>query len=397
MIPHLRSEFNRAVTPESHRRFLADLDRRCGTHVKFRICETPCFFPASLLDELAAIGAELLRQLVESREYHAASGAAVPPAFNVPRETPHPLFAAVDFGLVRAADGRLEPKLVEIQGFPSLYAFQVAFAEQYVETYRLDPALRIVPGGVDLDAYNRALRRAILGAHAAENVVLMEFDPLEQKTLPDFLLTERVCGIRTVNVRDIIKEGSRLFYTRDGKRVPIRRIYNRAIVDELVRKQVKLPFDFRDDLDVEWAGHPNWFFRISKFSIPHLRHACVPKTWFLDELPEWPGDLENYVLKPLYSFAGIGVIVGPARADLEAVPAAERHNFILQERLAFEPIIETPHGPTKAEIRILYIWLDQMHLGPAIIRMGRGKMMGVDHNRDMEWVGASAGLIAAGS
>jgi hypothetical protein len=220
----------------------------------------------------------------------------------------------------------------------------------------------------------------------------MEIHPEQQKTLPDFLLTEKLLGIRTVDIVDIKKEGSRLYYEHEGKRIPIRRIYNRAIVDELERKNVKLGFDWRDDLDVEWAGHPNWYFRISKFSIPYLRHSSVPKTWFLDELPEIPPDLENYALKPLYSFAGLGVLIAPKKEDIEHLPAEKRRYYILQERLDFEPVIATPFGGTKAEVRVMYIWLDELKPVLTIIRMGRGLMMGVDHNRKMEWVGASAGL-----
>jgi hypothetical protein len=220
----------------------------------------------------------------------------------------------------------------------------------------------------------------------------MEIDPLHQKTLPDFLLTEKMLGVRAVDIVSIKKDGSRLYYERGGKRIPIRRIYNRAIVDELERKNVKLAFDWRDDLDVEWAGHPNWYFRISKFSIPYLKHATVPKTWFLDQLKTIPADLENYALKPLYSFAGLGVIIAPKKEDISAIPPEKRPYYILQERLNFEPVIETPHGMTKAEIRVMYIWLDELTPVMTIIRTGRGLMMGVDHNKNMEWVGASAGL-----
>ncbi|MDQ6700752.1 MAG: hypothetical protein M3Z36_11275, partial [Acidobacteriota bacterium] len=152
-------------------------------------------------------------------------------------------------------------------------------------------------------------------------------------------------------------------------------------------------FDFRDNLEVEWAGHPNWFFRISKFSLPWLKHPSVPKTWFLNKLEEHPSDLHNYVLKPLYSFAGLGVTIGPTSADIESVPANRRSEYILQERISFQPVIETPFGPTQTEIRIMYVWLDELRAVTTIVRMGRGKMMGVDHNRDLEWVGASAGFV----
>ncbi len=220
----------------------------------------------------------------------------------------------------------------------------------------------------------------------------MEIDPLHQKTLPDFLLTEKLLGVKAVCITKIKKEGNRLLYEDAGRRVPIERIYNRAIVDELERKGIKPAFDFRDELDVEWAGHPNWYFRISKYSIPYLKHESVPKTWFLDKLDRMPDDLENYALKPLYSFAGLGVIIAPKKEDVTGVPADKRSQYILQERMHFESVIESPFGGTKAEVRIMYIWLEELVPVLTIIRMGRGLMMGVDHNRDMEWVGSSAGL-----
>ncbi|MGA8442153.1 MAG: hypothetical protein WB762_33580 [Candidatus Sulfotelmatobacter sp.] len=406
MIPTLRKQFNAGFTSEKYRAFLRQMDAACGAHVQFRLSETPCFFPKSLLERMAEDGKELIRQLVENAEYRARSDESIPAEFRVANEPAHPLFVQVDFGLVRDARGELRPKLVELQAFPSLYAYQVTLAQSYIDVYGLDSragsgfrlsALGSEPpqfflGGIDEKSYRDLLRRAIVGTHDPENVILMEIHPQRQKTLPDFLLTEKMLGVRTVDIEAIKKQGSQLYYERNGGRVPIRRIYNRAIVDELQRKGVKLGFDWRDDLDVEWAGHPNWYFRISKFSIPYLRHESVPKTWFLDQLDRVPDDLENYALKPLYSFAGLGVVIAPRKEDIEAIPAAKRVNYILQERLHFEPIIETPFGGTKAEVRVMYVWQEQLQAVLTIIRMGRGLMMGVDHNQDMEWVGASAGL-----
>jgi len=320
------------------------------------------------------------------------------------------MFVQVDFGLVRDARGEVQPKLVELQAFPSLYAYQGPLAEAYIDVYGLQklasdlgprtsastsPRLKYFLSGLEKDSYRELLHRAIVGTHDPENVILMEIDPVHQKTFPDFALTGKMLGIRTVDITWIKKDGSHLYYELGGKRVPIRRIYNRAIVDELERKNVKLAFDWRDDLDVEWAGHPNWYFRISKFSIPYLKHQSVPKTWFLDQLDEIPADLENYALKPLYSFAGLGVVIAPKKEDIAAIPAEKRPHYILQERMNFEPVIATPHGPTKAEVRVMYVWLDELKPVLTIIRTGRGLMMGVDHNKNLEWVGASAGLYLA--
>jgi hypothetical protein len=406
MIPSLRKQFNASFTPEKYQTFLRRIDDACGTHVQFRLSETPCFFPKSLLEGMAEDGKELIRQLVESPEYRARSDASIPAEFRVANEPARPLFVQVDFGLVRDASGQLQPKLVELQAFPSLYAYQVTLAQSYIDVYGLEnlasgsglrasadrPEFNFFLSDLDEKSYRELLRRAIVGTHDPENVILMEIHPQEQKTLPDFLLTEKMLGIRTVDIQAVKKKGSQLYYERNGTQVPIRRIYNRTIVDELQRKHVKLGFDWRDDLEVEWAGHPNWYFRISKFSIPYLRHESVPKTWFLNRLEGIPEDLQNYALKPLYSFAGLGVVIAPTKEDIEAIPAEKRAEYILQERLHFEPVIDTPFGATKAEVRVMYVWQDDLKAVLTIIRMGRGLMMGVDHNKNMEWVGASAGL-----
>ncbi len=246
----------------------------------------------------------------------------------------------------------------------------------------------------------------LLGGHDPENVVLVDVDPLQQKTLPDFLVTADRVGLRIVNITDLIPEAhpgrpTRLFYADGKRKIPIHRIYNRAIADEIVRKQVHLPFDFRESLDVEWAGHPNWYFHLSKFSLPYLDHPAVPPAVFLDDWmagrgrERLPENRESLILKPLFSFAGKGIQFAPSDADLESIPPAQRHQYLLQERMQFEPVIDTPAGPTQAEIRILYLWPDDHDLEPvlSLTRLGRGMMMGVDHNRDKEWVGGSAAFF----
>jgi hypothetical protein len=394
MIPSYRHDFNSRFTPEKYDRLRREMTSRCGMEVPFALCETPCFFPDALVKRMGEDGKALIQQLVNNPDYLARSEASIPAQFRVPNESPHPMFVQVDFGLVKDSAGELQPKLVELQAFPSLYAYQPVLAQAYIDVFELDPNLRYLLEGLDPSRYRQLLHDAIVSEHDPENVVLMEVHPEEQKTRPDFLLTEKLLGIRTVCITKIRKQGRRLFYDNGGRQVPIERIYNRTIVDELERKGVSLPFDFRDDLDVEWAGHPNWYFRISKYSIPYLNHASVPRTWFLDQLKEIPADLEDFVLKPLYSFAGLGVVIAPSRRDIEAVPPAKRTEYILQERLNFTPVVDTPYGMTKVELRIMYVWLDQLIPVLTIVRMGRGLMMGVDQNKNMKWVGSSAALIA---
>ncbi|HZS54122.1 MAG TPA: hypothetical protein VFA65_06945 [Bryobacteraceae bacterium] len=393
MVPELRERFNRHWTPQSYAELLAKNDASCGTHVEFRRSETPVFFPKPLLDKMARYGKELYHQLASNPEYRRASDSAIPPEFNTPNEAPHPLFVQADFGLVRLEDASLEPKLVEIQGFPSVYGFQAELGRDYEQVYRLSetvsPGLTSFLGGLDETAYWNLLRKAILGEHAPEEVVLLEIDPYRQKTLPDFLVTQKKLGIKIACLTQVKKRSRQLFF----EDVPIKRIYNRVIFDELVRRNIQSEYRFTDEVDVEWAGHPNWFFRLSKFSLPWFQHVSVPETCFLTDVAELPKNLDDYVLKPLYSFAGLGVKIGPRKEEIDAIPEAERKNYILQRKMDFVATVDTPSGMTKVETRIMYVH-DDNELKPVttVIRTGRGKMMGVDFNKNLDWVGASAGF-----
>jgi len=402
MLQPYRGEFNRNFTAQKYADLQQKMDAATRTRVDFRIAETPVFFPRAMLDEIAAVGIELTRQLVESPEYMHASAGSIPDKYRVRNESAQPHFMTVDFGLVRGADGKLEPKLVEMQAFPSVFGYQDVLSREYIATYGLDERLNWYLGGHDESSYWELLRRVIVGGHDPKQVVLMEVEPDAQKTLPDFKVYEDRLGIVTVDIAKVRQEGRELFYPdAGGAWVRIARIFNRAIVDEIERKGIELAFDPTADLDVEWAGHPNWFFRISKFSLPYLSHRSVPSAIFLDDWFRGVGrdrlssDRSNRLLKPLYSFAGKGIQFAPTDEELNAIPEADRSLYLLQERVHFEPVVETPFGMTQAEIRVMYLWPDGGAMEPVIslVRMGRGLMMGVDHNRNQEWVGGSAALF----
>ncbi len=404
MIEPYRHDFNaRQFSEGKYEELLRRLDERTGTKVEFQVCETPCFFSAAMLEEMAEIGRVLTHQLIDNADYMRVSEGAIPEAYRVPNDNPKPNFMTVDFGLVRDSEGLLRPKLVELQAFPSIFGYQDVLCEEYVRTYGLDERLEW-RFGLSSAQYWGLLRETIVGDHAAENVVLMEVEPDGQKTLPDFKVYAERLGVRTVDIAKLRKEGNRLYYERDARWVPIERIYNRAIVDEVERKGIVPSFDYRDELAVEWAGHPNWYFRVSKFSLPYLEHESVPTGVFLDDwyagdrrgLPE---DRSKLLLKPLYSFAGKGIQFEPTDADLAAIAVEDRRNYLLQERVRFEPLIETPYGLTQAEIRVMYLWPEsaaEMRPVMSLVRLGRGLMMGVDHNRNQKWVGGSAALSPGG-
>ncbi len=416
MIPELRSDFNARFTNRGYSELLADLESRCGGAIQFRVAETPIFVPKSLLESLAGEGAALTRYLMEDQAYLEAARKAIPPGYNVANETEHPHFLTADFALVRSETGGLLPKLVEIQAFPSVFGYQIELCKAYSAAFSLTPSLGVLLGGLDETSYWDLLREAIVGKRDPENVVLAEIDPLHQKTFADFYVTSRRLGIAVVDIASLEAIGNKLHYRdQEGRLKRIDRIYNRAIADELIARNVRLPFDLSQPWDVEWAGHPNWYFLISKFSIPWLSRSrqfpVVPPAVFVDDFLEGNGKnfleasgvklplsrggdriYNDLLLKPLFSFAGKGIEFSPSHSRLEALNRAERSQYLVQQRMSFESTIDTPFGLTQAEMRILYVWPDKGVLTPALslIRLGRGKMMGVDHNKNLEWVGGSA-------
>ena len=424
MISQLRDAFNAEFRPENYQELLRRLDERAGTRVEFRVAETPVFLPQNLLEAMAEAGIALTERLLAWPEYLKGAYQSIPEGFRVAglAENPgtsHPNFLTADFALVATAKGELEPRLVEIQAFPSVFAYQAMLGDEYTKVYGLPESLGLFLGGLDREGFWALFHETVVGNHAPANVVLTEVDPWHQKTLPDFLLTAERLGIAVVDIASLVPVGRKLHYRNElGELVPIHRIYNRAIADEMMARHIELPFRLTDAWDVEWAGHPNWYFLISKYAVPWLclpeagkAGSVVPPAVFLSDFLDGDGlerlrsagvplpdglagetVYEELLLKPLFSFAGKGIQFAPTRAELEGIAEKERGNYLLQQRMRFEPTIRTPHGLTQAEIRILYLWPDGGRLTPAIslVRLGRGKMMGVDHNRNQEWVGASA-------
>jgi len=391
MDPKFRKAYNAAFTAEKYAGLLDYMESRLGYPVDFRLSETPVFLTEELTGEVVRAGWEIART-VTSPEYLACADRAIPPGLAVPNEDAHTTFLQVDFALVRDEHGRIVPRLIELQGFPSLYAFQWLLEKAFRETFGISDELVPYFEGLDEESYIDVLREVIVDGSDPETVVLLEIEPEKQKTRADFTCTERLLGVPSVDLREVIERGGKLFYRREGRELPIQRIYNRVIFDELQRKG--LPDDlFRKELDVTWVGHPNWYFKISKWSLPFLDSPYAPPARFLSAVSELPEDLENYVLKPLYSFAGLGVEVAPTAERLRSIQ--DRESFILQRKVEYAPCVQTPDIPAKAEIRMMFVWKDGLRLINNLVRMSKGPMMGVDFNKDKTWIGASLGYHPA--
>jgi hypothetical protein len=389
-----RTLFNENFTKEKYAELISDITSDFNYEVTFRIGETPFFIPNELKNQLLEACNEVIA-FIQKDDFNNVTNKALELNRKVPNEDKHTTFLAIDFGICEE-DGQIIPKLIEVQGFPSLYNFQYNLAEKFQTHYPFLSELTPFFNNLSKEEYLKIVEEAICNNHPKENVVLLEIEPEKQNTKIDFYYCERDFGVPTVCVTDIQKKGNQLFYSNSkGKEIQIKRIYNRVIFDELdLRTDLHLNFDFSDELDVEWAGHPNWFFRISKFILPYLKGKYFIETTLLSDLKEIPSDLENYVLKPLFSFSGSGVIFHVTREDVEAV--TEKDLYILQKKVNYKPIIQSPDGKVKAEVRLLAVWKKDAPsptLVTNLVRLSRGEMIGVKFNKDKDWVGGTVGLF----
>jgi hypothetical protein len=395
MISKLREQFNQNFTQKKYEEFLNDLDSKHPGDIVFRVAETPIFVPKDFTEKMLH-ACETIVDVITDPGFKKLTNRAIPKGENVPGENHHSHFIVFDFGICENEDGGLEPQLVEMQGFPSLFAFQVYYPQVINRHFEIYGNFDHYLNDYNDDTYLQFMKEIIVGEHNAENVILLEIKPHEQKTRIDFYCTRDYLNIPIVCLTELEQEGKKLFYRIDGKKIEIKRIYNRIIFDELSQTKIdhRNVVDITQPFDVEWVPHPNWFYRISKFTLPFINHPYVPETFFLNEVKQLPGDLENFVLKPLFSFAGHGVIIDVTKDDVDAVN--DPQNWILQRKVKYADVIKTPNVPAKAEIRIFYFWKDGMQRPVAVTnlaRLSKGKMIGVRYNMDKDWVGGSVGYF----
>jgi hypothetical protein len=398
MIPTLRQRYNQDFTKEKYEAFLKDLNSVYPNQIEFRVAETPVFVPRAFTQQMLS-ACESIIDVITQPSFRGLTNNAVHPNLNVPGENLHSHFIAFDFGICINDAGEYEPQLIEMQGFPTLFAYEVLLDDIFRKHFPVPDNFSCYLGGFERESYLQLLKEIIVGKENPENVILLEVFPKKQKTRIDFFCTEEYLGIKMVCLTELIKEGKKLFYMNSGKKTEVKRIYNRLIFDDLqqqsaeVQEKGKILFE---ELEVEWCPHPNWFYRISKYTLPLIRHPYVPQTFFLNEVKQIPADLQNYVLKPLFSFAGQGVVIDVTPADIDKVSAGsggkDPENWILQRKVKYADIIETPDIPAKAEIRVFYFWKDgEARPVPTnnLARLSKGKMIGVRYNKDKEWVGGS--------
>lgn len=392
MQKEIRASFNQSFSEVKYQEFLADLNNATQGSLEFRVAETPVFVPKSLKDKLIST-CESIIDVIAGDDFKAKTDKAIPTEQNVPNENEHTSFLAIDFAVCQDDQGEFVPQLIELQGFPSLFGFQYLLSETFQKHYSIPDNYDFLFNDFDRKSYIDAFKKLVVSDEQLENVIILEIYPHKQKTRVDFEVTEKLIGVKAVCLTKIIKEGRKLFYINDGVKTPIHRIYNRLIFDDLTNfPDLRTAFSLTDDVDVEWIGHPNWFFRISKYTMPFLNNPYIPECRFLsDYAGKFPENLSDYVLKPLFSFAGTGVKINVSGSDLTSITDTE--NYILQRKVKYEPVIYTTDGSAvKCEIRMLYIW-QKDEARPILLsnlaRLSRGEMIGVRFNKDFDWVGGS--------
>ncbi|MDA7501879.1 hypothetical protein N8482_01245 [Chitinophagales bacterium] len=396
MLQSFRTNFNARFSPARYDHLLKLIHAEYGHSPKFRVAETPVVIPSHLKEQLISACSSIADQINTPDFKEKTEGAFIAPNMKIPGENDFSHFLQIDFAICKDEQGELSPQVIEMQGFPSLYFFQELLARSYRSAFDIPSEYSAHLGGISDTDYLRLLSDLILDGKKPENVVVLEVEPTKQTTYIDLLGCQKQLGTPILCVTDVIKKDNKLFYKDDkGIEKPIYRIFNRVIFDELdQRSDLTMDFSFQDELDVEWVGHPSWFFRISKYTLPLLDHPNVPPSRFLHELEKYPTELDNYVLKPLFSFAGAGVDLHPTKEKLDAIK--DRNNYILQRKMNYVPIVETSTDPAKCEIRMLMLWDKEKkkhRIVNNLVRLSKGEMIGVRYNKDKDWVGGTVGYF----
>lgn len=394
MQKELRRHFNQHFSEEKYNEYIQQIQNLAPGTLDFRNAETPIFVPKDFTNKMLATCEDIIDVIVQP-DFGQLTDRAIPKDVAVANEKPYTDFIAFDFGVCENKKGELEPQLIEMQGFPTLFAFQ-AYHSAITKTYANVPATHSsYLNGYTQESYLHLLKEIIVDDENPENVILLEIYPEQQKTRIDFHCTEKALGIKTVCLTKLMGENNKLYYENGGKKIEIKRIYNRLIFDDLHQQKNLAPFiDISLPWQVEWVPHPNWFYRISKFTLPLINNPYVPATTYVNELKEIPADLENYVLKPLFSFAGMGVVIDVTREDIDTIQ--DPGNWILQRKVKYADVIETPDEPAKAEIRLFYFWKKDWSRPVAVhnlSRLSKGKMIGTRYNKDKSWVGGSVAFF----
>ncbi len=394
MQKELRTRFNQQFTEEKYNAFIDELDSLKPGALDFRVAETPIFVPKEFKEKMLSACEDII-DVITNPNFKSLTEKSIPADILIPGETAYPEFVVFDFGVCENEAGELEPQLIEMQGFPTLFAFQ-AYHSAITKDYAATPSTHSsYLNGYTETSYLQALKDIIVGDLNPANIILLEIYPEKQKTRIDFYCTEKLLGIKTVCLTKLIGKENKLYYEDNGQLIEIERIYNRLIFDDLHQQEGLTDIiDMTKPWEVEWISHPNWFYRISKYTLPFISNPYIPTTYFVNELKQVPPDLENYVLKPLFSFAGMGVIIDVTPSDITDLKDPE--NWILQKKVQYAAVIETMDEPAKAEVRLFYFWKKEWDRPKAVLnlsRLSKGKMIGTRYNMDKTWVGGTVSFF----
>ena len=394
--PKIRRHFNERFNEETHKKFLKNLNDQLPTPIPMRLAESPLFLSNEFRDRVIA-AANHIMNFIRREDFKQITEKAIPDRWRCTNENDHPHIVTMDFAITKDEQGDFAPKLIELQGFPSLHGLEIDMSESYRSVYEIPSNWTIFFNDLTKEKYIELLRKTIVGRHQPDEVVLMDVNAPQQKTASDFYFHKKYLDIPIVSLSDLKQQDKQLFYERNGQTKRIKRIYNRLIFDEVADDPnlFKNNVDIRQDLDVEWVPHPNWYFRISKWILPLLQGICVLKTFYLSEiLDNLPSDLENYVLKPLFSFGGSNVHVDVTKQIIENIK--DPQNWILERKTEYEPVFREDNSFLKAEIRLMFLWPDDFDdpiLTTPCTRLTPAKLINVAFTKNTKWAGSSVSFI----
>lgn len=349
MFTKIREQFNAVFDISQSKNIWDDIDKEFPGYRDFKIAEIPVFLDNELKSKLLMAGNTCLDVILAPDFIQKNMGSE----FQFGQKNSKPDFICLDFAITLNEHDEFIPKLIEAQGFPTLLGFQ-----QYL-TGKFKKHCQIPSGFTShfnrINAFHFSEKIGSILKQYGDDTVLLEAYPEKQRTRLDFKLTEAYWGIKTVCLSQIEANSGKLYYKTGDNLKPINAIYNRVIIEEVVKTYPELltKIELLKEVEVSWISHPDWYYLISKAALPLFKGPYVPSSKIFYKGDDIPENLEDYILKPLFEYGGDGVQLDLNQSIFES--CLENVPYLLQQKVRYADCILLPNGQKrKAEIRLIY-------------------------------------------
>jgi len=309
--------------------------------------------PQHLLSDHYAVGNPALRAALDAKITHLVT--ALKPHLHPERvQWPgaRPDVLALDMAFTEHPTQPFDLAWVEIQAFTSMVpTFHTMHLAQRKANGLDDHMLPHDPLPHDKSWVDHS--RQWLAPHA--DTVLIEDRPRDGLSWPDFDGARHWWNVDVHDWRDVVVEDGYLYSPDCSRRYA--HVWNRLIFSDLsVGDRALAEAKMRAAHRLNWHSHPAWYEGVHKGSLADLPLAAHEACHWVEDntlrAAQWSNP-ERWVAKSVSGHSGIGLLLNPTAAQLQALPTPRQ--WIVQNRFKQVPIGKHPitDQPLFGEVRCL--------------------------------------------